>query len=111
MCGVGVGVPAPFYVCSGLLFQCPGGSCTLGEGGDVSPTYPALPPPDAGESPKLTLQLKALPQPRQLHVAVVGLLVYMVPGAKGAGAGLSGGRSSYRINNRQHRGIKAGDIT
>lgn len=21
MCGVGVGVPAPFYVCSGLLFQ------------------------------------------------------------------------------------------
>lgn len=71
-----------------LVPACPGGSCTLGEGGEIwSPTYPALPPPDAGESPKLTLQLKARPNLGQLHVAVVGLLVYMVPGAKGAGQG------------------------
>lgn len=54
MCGVGVGVPAPFYVCSGLLFQ-------------------------SAQADHVQLQLKARPNLGQLHVAVVGLLVYMVP--------------------------------
>lgn len=45
---------------------------------------------------KLTLELKARANLGQLHIAVVGLPVHMVSGAKGGRAGVRGGRSSYR---------------
>lgn len=111
MCGVGVGVPAPFYVCSGLLFQrAQADHVHWGKGVRYGHLHiQHCPPPDAGESPKLTLQLKARPNLGQLHIAVVGLLVYMVPGAKGAG--LSGGREQLQDKQQTVQGHKGWDVT
>lgn len=89
VCGVGVGVPAPLYVCSGLLFQrAQADHVHWGKGMRYGHLHiQHCPPPGVGESPKLTLQLKARPNLSQLHTAVVGLLVYVVPGAEGTGQG------------------------
>jgi len=55
--------------------------CTLGGGDGHIATYAAStpPPPEGQGSPKLTLQFKARSDLGQLHTAVAGLPIYMVP--------------------------------